>query len=95
MAILPWNLRLDPVSLDSYSIADEDNALAYYPYPSSIQQRLITQRADAFNKWNDTFSKINDWKEFIESHPDAYTQFMKDEINSRRKYDNDQIISLK
>ena len=55
MAILPWNLRLDPVSLDSYSIADEDNALAYYPYPSSIQQRLITQRADAFNKWNDTF----------------------------------------
>ena len=60
MAILPWNLRLDPTPLDSYSMADEDKLLyqPYLPYPPwSVRTKMITQRENAFNTWMDTLAR--------------------------------------
>ena len=92
MSILPWNLRIDPTPLDSYCMADDDKVLySLYLYPPwSILTKLITQRENAFNKWRDTFDKINDWNEFIETKPTEYSQYLKDLV-PKHKYDNDQI----
>ena len=63
-------LRLDPTPLAAFSIADEDKVPAPIRnirdlYEVLFEQKKITQRADAFNKWRDTFDKINDWEEMM------------------------------
>ena len=80
MPILPWNLRLDPTPLDSYSMADQDKELYSYlsNHPWNIQLKLITLRENALNTWMDTFDKINDWNEFIKNKPTEYSQYLKD-----------------
>ena len=55
------NLRLDPTPLTAFTITDEDQLLAPIRNINDFfEQRKITQRAYAFNKWRDTFDKIND-----------------------------------
>ena len=57
------NLRLDPTSLTV--IAEEDKLPFIRNMNEIFEQRKITQREYAFNKWRDTFDKINDCEEML------------------------------
>ena len=92
-------LRLDPTPLAAFSIADEDKVPAPIRnirdlYEVLFEQKKITQRADAFNKWRDTFDKINDWEEMmLVEHENSNPVLKKTAMSMIRKrnYDNDQI----
>ena len=76
--IIARNLRLDPPPLTTFSIADEDNVLAPIRNKNDFfEQRKITHRAYAFNKWRDTFDQINDWEEMLEFHYENSNPFIK------------------
>ena len=92
-------LRLDPTPLAAFSIADEDKVPAPIRnirdlYEVLFEQKKITQRADAFNKWRDTFDKINDWEEMMLVEHENSNPVLKNTAMSmirKRNYDNDQI----
>ena len=42
-----------------------------------LEPRKITQRAYAFNKWRDTFDKINDWEEMLEYYHENLNPLIK------------------
>ena len=72
------HLRLDPTPLTAFSIAEEDKVpVIRTMYDLIFEPRKITQRAYAFDKWRDTFDKINDWEEMLEFHNENSNPFTK------------------
>ena len=62
-------LRLEPTPFTVFSIADKDEVIApILNMNDFFEQRKIIQRKYSFNKWRDTFDKINDWEEMLEFH---------------------------
>ena len=89
------HLRLDPTPLTALSIAEKDNVpVIRTMYDLIFETRKITQRAYAFDKWWDTFDKINDWEEMLEYHHENSNPLIKRTAFSlilKRNYDNNQI----
>jgi len=89
MAILPWNLRLDPTHLDVFSIAEEDKIPIRITLPNGeVQTKMITQRENAWNLWRDTLKKKNDWQEFLRVYPHSHE--LKDLVE-KPKFDNEEM----
>ena len=89
MAILPWNLRLDPTHLDVFSIAEEDKIPIRITLPNGeVQTKMITQRENAWNLWRETLNKKNDWQDFLRVYPHA--KELKDMVE-KPKFDNEEM----
>ena len=88
------SLTSGPTILTAFSIADEDKVPFILTIRDFFEPRKITQPAYAFNKWRDTFYKINDWEEMLEFHHENSNPLIKKTALSlirKCNYDNNQI----